>query len=111
MNPGIIPPGGVWLDPGATAWALDGDVLSGEVKDEVYAYGRKEVVETFKLIMSTVEFDPKLYRMQPLDLPSGGERSIGRKSSRNLLFGEKRLAGPSEDWNTNELSIVIRRED
>ena len=111
VNPGIIPPGGVWLDPGATAWALDGDVLSGEVKDEVYAYGKREVIETFKLIMSTVEFDPKLYRMQPLDLPSGGERSLGRRRSRNLLFGDKRLAGPSEDWNTNELSILIRRED
>jgi hypothetical protein len=107
-NPEFLLNAGIWLEPGAEAWVLGGKALRGEVNDALYAFGRKEVRERFKVIYSTTEFDARAMRLPALNMPR--TRSAAATNSRSL-FAEAGQEGAAADWNTADLSLVIRRED
>ncbi|MDX1905636.1 MAG: caspase family protein [Bacteroidia bacterium] len=110
INPDLLFNGGLWLDPGASAWALSARVIQAEVADALYATGRREVRETFKLIAGTQEFDARLMRQPELGLPLPVTRGEAKTNTRALIFGDGSGAG-SDDWNTNTMSVSIVRED
>ena len=112
INPGTLPNGGVWLDANAEVWAINGKPIEGVVSEAIHSFGKKEVTETFKIIMSTAEFNPVMMRMKSLGAPRQRERSMAKQqTSRSLMFGDMTATPTGDDWNTNELSITIRRED
>lgn len=123
-NPGLFPAGGVWLEPGAEAWAINGMAINMQVEDAVKAFfGRKNAkgqietstTETFKLIFSTVEFDPKVMRMVALGQPDPQTRSAGGggEGTRSLMIPtmDAAASGSTDDWNTSLLSLTVTRVD
>lgn len=97
---------GMWLNPGQAAWAMGGQTMTAEVSDSVYSLGRKEVIETFKVIFATQDFDASLLELPALGLPRSNWRDR-QGNSRTLIFGDRDVA--RNDWNTNEEVISIRR--
>ncbi|MEO0928843.1 MAG: caspase family protein, partial [Cyanobacteria bacterium J06643_13] len=63
--------GGVWLEPGESAWALDGQAIYAAVDKELWEHqGITEAKDILKLIVSTAEFDATLLELNELDLPT-----------------------------------------
>ncbi len=110
INPDAIPQGGMWLEPGQSAWAAEGTAISGGVSSSQSALGRHQVTEVFKLVFSTEEFDGRMMRLPELGQPRPRTRSLEEQSNtRALLFG----TGPATDiadWNVNQVSITLIKE-
>lgn len=124
-NPGLYPTGRLLLQPGQEAWALNGAAIGFAVDDAVVVFsGKKDaatgktnttVNEVFKLVMSTVDFDPMVMRQQALGLPdpatrsAGGSKGVGTRSL--LIPTDDGGGGVFDDWNTNSLTLTITRTD
>jgi pimeloyl-ACP methyl ester carboxylesterase len=76
----LLPGGGVWLQPGEEAWALDGNLFYCSVPKELWQQGVTEYQDVLKLIVSTAEFDATLLQQDKLDLPI--TRSLTRGAGR-----------------------------
>jgi pimeloyl-ACP methyl ester carboxylesterase len=76
----LLPGGGVWLQPGEEAWALDGNLFYCSVPKELWQQGVTEYQDLLKLIVSTAEFDATLLQQDKLDVPV--TRSVNRSASR-----------------------------
>lgn len=100
--------GGVWLDSGGEAWAIDGKAFTAKIADEILAFGSNEVQEIFKLFVSEAEFNLSSLQQKALDLPKVQLRDKPEMSTRSLLFVEPTQTA-STDWTTSELSITIRQ--
>lgn len=113
INPGVLPAGGIWLESGEEAWALNGRAITASVSEAHFNLGRSEVQETFKLIMSTTEVNAKLMRMKELDDPEPMTRAIskGKANTRSLMFDDEEETGSLDDWNTDEYGILVKRLD
>ncbi|MCB0844927.1 MAG: caspase family protein [Bacteroidetes bacterium] len=100
--------GGLWLDPGAEVWAGNGGVLQGEVPSSYLSFGRNSVNETFKIIFSTKEFNPRVYNQVALNLPKPKTRSSEEQKTRGFAF----VSGGfnQEDWNASELTVTINKK-
>ncbi len=112
VNPEFIPGGTARLEGGREMWIRDGAVLRGAVRDELASFGLCEIHETFKLLFSTVDFNATPLKQPDLSLPRPATRSSDkpRTNTRSLMF-EDSGAGKKDDWNTNQLTVLIRRED
>lgn len=112
INPGTLASGGIWLESGEEAWALNGRSLRARVTDAHFQLGRLEVQETFKLVFSTTEINAKLMRMKELGEPKPATKSISKKkaNTRSLMF-EEEDTGVEDDWNTDEYGVIVKRLD
>jgi len=103
---------GVWLDSGQEAWAINGKIFTAKVSENLVSFGKKEVQERFKLIISTKEYHASNLQQPALKEPKPRLRSATEVSdTRTLLFANSPAAEKQNDWTTNELTITIRRED
>ncbi len=110
INPDAVPQGGMWLEPGQSAWAADGNAITGTISPQQEALGRNEVHEIFKLIFSTEEFDGRLLRQPELGQPRPMTRGMKEQTqTRALLFGSGNMANVA-DWNTNQVSVTVIKE-
>ncbi|MEO1341645.1 MAG: caspase family protein, partial [Cyanobacteria bacterium J06635_13] len=67
----LMATGGVWLEPGESAWALDGQAIYAAVDKELWEHqGITEAKDILKLIVSTAGFDATLLELNELDLPT-----------------------------------------
>lgn len=104
IDPSYLDEAGVWLEPEEEAYVAGNRAFRLSVKDEFYQTGRKEVVEIFKLIVSTNEFDANRFAQKALNAPK--TRDIGRG-----IGGEGRSPIEDNDWNATHLSLRIIREN
>jgi len=119
VDSALLPGGGVWLDAGQEAWALDGTALYASVPDELWQQGVTEVRDIVKLIASTEEFDATLLAQDKLDAPplESAPRSAPRDTLSRLMQHattreiSARPAGGEilADWTTAQTEIVVVR--
>ncbi|MEZ4686046.1 MAG: caspase family protein [Bacteroidia bacterium] len=116
-DPNTLDEGGLWLDPGATAWVGGGFPVSASVSDNYIKIGRNRLEETFKLMVSTEKFEPNLLEMPALGQPKPeATRSAEKTASgldgameRGLKIRRQSGAGKLGDWTTDELTIVVEK--
>jgi len=120
---GLLPGGGVWLQPGEETWACDGKPIYASVPDERWQHGVVEFKDTLKLIVSTDESDATL--LHQADLPvsvvrsvSQGARAILHMHTLNRLMHRVQSRHFSSEpassevlavWTTAETSFTIVR--
>lgn len=121
ISAGFFATGGVWLNPGEEAWALDKQWIYASVPQELWEQGITEFKDILKLIVSTTEFDATLLEQDKLDLPRArvsAHRSIqGHKTTLNRLInrvqtrdlGARLEAEVYDDWLTNQVTITTIR--
>lgn len=102
--------GGLWLNEDEKVWVADGQVFTGKVPDELYTFDKKEVVEIFKLIVSTDEYQASNLRQSELNLPKENLRSAGVHDTRALMFNPSSQSSQDE-WNANNVSVRLIRQD
>lgn len=112
---GVYGDGGVWLNPGETSWAFRGRSIRGRIQPGVLATGKREVQETFKLIVSTEEFNNKSLHQQELEAPSldllaKGTTTRGKYKARSIMFSDEEDE-KVDDWQATMISFKIRLED
>jgi len=117
----LLPGGGVWLQPGEEAWAMDGTPFYCSVPKELWQQGVTECQDLLKLIVSTAEFDATLLQQDKLDLPLTRSASRGPSRGRgtlnrlmNRVTTRKLSAGPEEDelcddWVTSQVQFTTVR--
>ncbi|MEM7368444.1 MAG: caspase family protein [Bacteroidota bacterium] len=110
VYPGLLGDGGLFLDNGGEVWALGGRPLKLYVKDGVFQTGRDRVLEVFKLMVSTQEFDPSLFELKELGAPKTKSVSQAeyKGTTRSIMF-EDESSSSGEDWNTTQISLTIIR--
>ncbi len=107
---------GYWLKPDEFALSRTGRFI---VPKEFRAFGRKEVVENYKLVVSTEEFDPRLLIQDDLGLPKPNMRSaldpleglnkiIGDVQNRGVMFDDEGSDVPSYDWTTVMTQVKVK---
>jgi pimeloyl-ACP methyl ester carboxylesterase len=113
--------GGVWLQPGETAWVNGGQLLYASVPKELWQQGMTEYRDIFKLIVCTAEFDARLMAQDNLDAPvtrSTLPLENVRPSTLNRLMRRVQQrdigAEPEEDmvlddWSTSQVTVVTVR--
>ncbi|RMG23645.1 MAG: caspase family protein [Bacteroidetes bacterium] len=106
----LLPGGGVWLESGQEVWAISGNVFRAKIADALLAFGKKEVNEVFKLIVSTTEYKADALKQDELNLPKPAFRSMMKHDTRSLFFSEPANKNV-DDWNATELTVTIRKED
>jgi hypothetical protein len=119
VSAGLQAAGCVGLEPGETAWALDGREIPASVPDALWKLGVVEYKDLLKVIIATEEFDARLLEQGALDAPTTkavGTRAKPRNSSLNRLMRrvQTRDLGDEEpaildDWQTAELSFTTVR--
>jgi hypothetical protein len=123
---GLLPKGGVWLEPGQDAWAT---VLSGRnrqksisayIPDELFNQGVTDLRDILKLIVSTDEADANLLEQGDLSMSAvtRSTRSLpSRRSALNRLMarvqtrniGDPAGEEPYADWTTMEVALTVMR--
>jgi hypothetical protein len=114
--------GGVWLDPGQEAIALDGGSVEATIPPEFASQGITEYKDVLKLIVGLAEFDARLLNQPGLDLPStrsGDVRSVATEPQGmlNQLFGRiqtrelkpRAQANAFDDWMTRQVVVITVR--
>lgn len=111
--------GGVWLQPGESTWALDGQSIYSTVDKQLWSQGITEAQDILKLIVSTAEFDATLLELNELDLPTRAIASPKRgKGTLNRLMNRvqtRALSSKAEteqvydDWMTSQVHITTVR--
>lgn len=118
----LFPEGGIWLESGEETWGAGGKGIKSYVPDYNFAMGKNEIKDTFKLIVSTEEFDPLLLRQNKLNAPkfsatrdikvlNGLDKQLGQVQDRALEFGaddDDSGDGSLTDWRTNLLMITTK---
>jgi hypothetical protein len=120
INPGLFEAGGVWLQPGETAWAMGGKPLYASVPKEMWDDGVTEYRDIFKLIVSTAEFDARLLAQDSLDAPrrctvtpsigrqlNGLDRLMQRLQTRDI--GATPENDSYDDWTTCQQAVITVR--
>jgi hypothetical protein len=119
VSANLLPTGGIWLEPGQEAWALEGKPIYGSVPKELRERGITECKDILKLIVCTTEFDATLLEQEKLDLSrtrsSQDIRSLRSKSTLNRLMNRIQTRNLSDrnqqedlwdDWVTSELTLA-----
>jgi pimeloyl-ACP methyl ester carboxylesterase len=120
IRAGLLPGGGVWLQPGQEAWANDGRPLFLSVPKALWQDGVTEYADLLKLIVSTDECDATLLEQDALDLPrrTKATRGAGPSSTLNRLMRQAQTRDLSDrpedeqryaDWTASEISITTVR--
>ncbi|MHC0068440.1 caspase family protein [Nostoc sp. UIC 10890] len=110
--------GSIRLQPGESAYALDGEELILEVPDEYWELGITEYKDIIKLIVSNDEFDARLLNQDQLDAPRPRSRDIGANQSslerlmartQNREIRAKSSAVSFDDWYAEAITITTVR--
>lgn len=125
VEPNLFRTGGVWLEPGQEAWALQGQPIYARVSTPLWKQGITESKNLLKLIVSTTEFDATLLEQGDLELAhtrsvEDSAAKIGSPIKSTLSRLMKRIqtrdlsAYPEEedfwdDWITNQITITTVR--
>ncbi|MEM6261282.1 MAG: caspase family protein [Bacteroidota bacterium] len=119
INPFLISQGGTWLDPGASVFALDGEVIEAIVPDALASLGIKQTTEIFKIFMSTTAFQLGSVELPGLGLPKPVSRTLSAPTHQlDQLIQEHGTrsafqasgTGRIDDWNAFSASIVVERK-
>ena len=115
----LLATGGVWLEPGESAWALDGQPIYSTVDKQLWSQGITEAKDILKLVVSTAEFDATLLELSELDLPTRaiatpkrGKGTLNRLMSRvqTRAFSSKaETEAVYDDWMTSQVHITTVR--
>lgn len=115
----LLATGGVWLEPGQEAWALDGKAIYSTVAPELWKQGITKAQDILKLIVSTAEFDATLLEQDKLDVPTRaintpkrGKGTLNRLMSRVKTRGFSSQAETEEvydDWVASQITITTVR--
>lgn len=121
INTELFPEGGIWLEAGEETWGAGGKGIKAYVPDYNFALSKNEIKDTFKLIVSTEEFDSLLVRQNKLNAPkigatrsaeelTGLNKQLGAVQTRALEFGadDDDENGNLTDWNTSLLMITTK---
>ncbi|MEM6436888.1 MAG: caspase family protein, partial [Cyanobacteria bacterium P01_D01_bin.115] len=113
--------GGIWLQPGETAWVMGGKPLYASVPKELWQQGVTEYRDIFKLIVCTAEFDARLMAQGSLDAPRTRSAEVGRNARPSTLNRLMRRiqtreisAEPEDDtflddWHTEQITVITVR--
>lgn len=104
----ILAQGGVWLDPGAEVFALNGKAFMVGINPAHLALGRTELAENFKVVFSTEELNMDSIKQKGLDAPKVASRSASGQSSRSLIFAANDRGSNSPTWNASTTTITVR---
>ena len=115
----LLATGGIWLESGESAWALDGESIYPTVDRELWLQGITEAKDILKLIVSTAEFDAVLLQQNELDLPTRvvttpkrGKGTLNRLMSRvqtRALRSKPETEALYDDWVTSQVTITTVR--
>lgn len=122
INTELFQEGGIWLEAGEEVWGAGGKSITASVPEYNFALGRNETKDTFKLIVSTEEFDSLLIRQNKLAAPKfaatrsadseelfGLNKQLGTVQNRALEFGsDEEESGSLSDWNTSVLMVTTK---
>ena len=110
VDPGWLANMGLWLEPGQEQWVRDGKALRAQVADEAFALGHREVTENLKVLFSTREFSPNLFKQPALGQPRTRSAEALPGNTRSIMFDDAATTGQA-DWNANTVALRIIRED
>ena len=118
----LFPTGGIWLQPGEEAWALNGQPIYSTVERNLWQnQGITEVKDILKLIVSTAEFDATLLEQAELDLPSRslaktrpqrGQGTLTRLMSKvqtRAFSSQPEAETIADEWTTSQITITTVR--
>ncbi|HHP7229625.1 MAG TPA: caspase family protein [Xenococcaceae cyanobacterium] len=115
----LLATSGVWLQPGESAWALDGQPIYSTVNRQLWQQGITEAQDILKLIVSTAEFDATVLAQNELDLPTRavtsakrGNGTLNHLMSRvptRALTSQRETAAVYDDWVTSQVTITTVR--
>lgn len=108
VEPSLLASGGVWLEPGAEAYALNGRAFRMSVNQDHLALGRVELTETLKVMFGTEELNTAPLKQADLKAPRSASRSASGESTRSLLFDTNMKGANAPAWNTNLLTITVK---
>jgi hypothetical protein len=122
VSAGLLPAGGIWLEPGQEAWALEGKPIYASVPKELWEQGITEYKDILKLIVCTTEFDATLLEQDKLELARTrsskdikNTTDVRVKSTLNRLMNRIQTRDLSDrhqqedlwdDWVTSEVMIT-----
>jgi len=118
IDSALLPAGIERIPAGHHIEANGGKEIYGSVPDKKWREGRTEVRDLLKLIVSTTEFDPRLFDQEALDMYSRSRASL--KLPRNVLnrlatrvhFRDLATRDPDDDivdWATSAMSLTVVR--
>jgi len=105
--PTLLPTKGVWLQPGASAEAADGQYITVKHEAFIKEFGWDHSQDFIKLIMSTTEFDPMIMFLN--ELPKPRKARTRSTQTRMLLVSEPRSTPPKDDWSTKLVELYTNR--
>lgn len=108
VEPSLLASGGVWLNPGEEAYALNGRAFRMSVNQNHLALGRIELTETLKVIFGTEELNSAPLKQKELTAPRSSSRSVTEETTRSLLFDANMTGANAPGWNTNLATITVR---
>jgi hypothetical protein len=117
ISSGLIPGGGVWLDPGQETYAFAAEPIFASIPDELWKQGVGEIKDLLKLIVCDDECDATLLDQDELDVSV--RANVTRESPRNTLerlmqrttraLGKRPERERLADWMTKEVSVTTVR--
>lgn len=114
---GLLPGGGVWLQPGQEAWSPTSATFTARVPDELWQRGITTYHDLLKLIVTTTQADATLLDQGPFD--AGATRNAARSAPVNTLDRLMRrvvtrdigtqMPDPLTAWTTGAIRITTER--
>ncbi|MEM9718618.1 MAG: caspase family protein [Bacteroidota bacterium] len=105
--PSLFPSRGVWLGPGETIEAVDGDYIPLSHDKYLEFFNWDYAKDDIKLIASTEEFDPMMLYLKSLNPPPISP--LRATDSRAWGLRDPGNDAPSKDWTTALIEIYSRR--
>ena len=105
--PALFPTKGVWLGPGETLEANDGDYITMGHDKYIEFFDWDYAREYIKLIASTEEFDPMMLYLKQLNEPPLSPKRV--MSPRAWGLNDPGNQAPSKDWTTALVEIYSRK--
>ena len=119
VSASLFPAGGIWLEPGQEAWAVEGKPIYVSVPKELREQGITEYKDILKLIVCTTEFDATLLQQDKRDVAhtrsSQDIKNLRSKSTLNRLMNRIQTRSLSDhnqeedlwdDWVTSEVTLA-----
>lgn len=116
---GLLPGGGIRLEPGEETWAYDRNPIPVSVPDELWNEGMTEYKDLLKVVASTEACDATRFeqgnlgvRFEPHATRSAQSNTLERLMQRTMtrdLGGERNRRENLVDWTTAELTITTVR--
>ncbi len=107
VEPGLLAQGGLWLEPGAEAFALNGRAFRVGISPGHLQRGRTETTEVLKAIFATTELQPGSLKQEEIEAPRAETRSVGEEGTRSLIFDTVGTDSGGDDWNASNTVITV----